>query len=47
MSEAGAEPVALIMKIIMLHFIAPAIIAVSIHMIMKKRGWVKPGDMKL
>jgi uncharacterized membrane protein len=47
MSEAGAESVMLILKIVMLHFIAPAVIAVSIHMIMKTRGWVKPGDMKI
>ncbi len=47
MSEAGAEPVLLIMKIFMLHFIAPAVIAVFIHMIMKSRGWVKSGDMKI
>jgi uncharacterized membrane protein len=47
MSEAGAEPVILILKIMMLHFIAPAIIAFAINAVMSKRGLVKPGDMKL
>lgn len=47
MSEAGAEPVALIMKIVILHFVAPAVIALAIHMVMKKYRLVKPGDMKL
>ena len=47
MSVAGAEPVFLIVKIATLHFIAPAIIALSIHMVMKKYHLVKPGDMKL
>lgn len=47
MSEAGAEPFLLVTKIVVLHFIAPAVIALTIHMIMKKRGMVKPGDMKI
>ena len=47
MSEAGAASGMLIMKIIGLHFIAPALIALCIHLLMKKIGLVKPGDMKL
>ena len=47
MTEAGADPTVLMIKIICLHFIAPAIIALAIHMLMKKIGLVKPGDMKL
>ena len=47
MIELGAEPGILIVKILILHFIAPAAIALSIHMIMKKLGMVKDGDMKL
>ena len=47
MSELGAEPGILIAKILILHFIAPAAIALSIHMVMKKLGMVKDGDMKL
>ena len=47
MTEAGADPTILMIKIICLHFIAPAIIALAIHTLMKKIGLVKPGDMKL
>ena len=47
MIELGAEPGILIVKILLLHFIAPAAIALSIHMVMKKLGMVKDGDMKL
>lgn len=47
MIDLGAEPGILIVKILILHFIAPAAIALSIHMVMKKLGMVKDGDMKL
>ena len=47
MSEAGAETWPLLIKIICLYFIAPAVISFIIHIVMKKAGWVKDGDMKL
>ena len=47
MSEAGAVSGILIIKIILLYFIAPAAISLTINHIMKKLGWIKPGDMKL
>jgi uncharacterized membrane protein len=49
MSEAGAAVAngLLIAEILILHFIAPALIALGIHFVMKKAGLVKPGDMKL
>jgi uncharacterized membrane protein len=47
MSEAGAASGILIAKILCLLFIAPAVIALLIHSVMKKVGLVKPGDMKL
>ena len=47
MSEAGAASGVLIAKILILHFVAPAIIALAINSVMKKIGIVKPGDMKL
>ena len=47
MIELGTEPGILIVKILILHFIAPAAIALPIHMVMKKLGMVKDGDMKL
>ena len=47
MTEAGAEPAILIIKILLLHFIAPALIALALHFLMTKIGLVKKGDMKL
>lgn len=35
----------LVITIILLHFIAPALLALGIHFIVKKLGWVKDGDM--
>ena len=47
MSQPGVEPVSLVLKIMLLHFIAPAAIAIAIHLAMRKLGMVKDGDMKL
>ena len=47
MTEAGAAAGPLTIKIICLYFLAPALISLGIHMLMKKVGWVKAGDMKL
>ena len=49
MSEAGASVAngLLIAEILILHFVAPALISLGIHFVMKKAGLVKPGDMKL
>lgn len=47
MTEAGAAAGPLTMKILCLYFLAPAVISLGIHMLMKKAGWVKAGDMKL
>lgn len=47
MTEAGAAAGPLTIKIICIYFLAPAMISLGIHMLMKKAGWVKAGDMKL
>ena len=47
MTEAGAEPIALIIKIVCLHFLAPTVIALGINTLLTKIGLIKPGDMKL
>ena len=47
MSEAWVEPGILIVKIVSLHFIAPALIAFALDLLMRKVGLIKPGDMKL
>lgn len=47
MTEAGAAAGPLTIKILCLYFLAPALISLGIHILMKKAGWVKAGDMKL
>lgn len=47
MTAAGGAPTAIIIKIAVLHFIAPAIISLLIHFAMTRLGWVKTGDMKI
>lgn len=37
----------LIFEIILLHFVLPAILTLVISEFMRKKGWIKPGDMKL
>jgi uncharacterized membrane protein len=37
----------LLAEIIGLYFIAPAVLSLFFHAIMKRLGWVKDGDMKL
>ena len=46
MSESES-PAVVIIKIVVLHFILPAALSFGISEVMRKRGWIKPGDMKL
>ena len=46
MTAAGATNM-LGIKIVLLHFIAPAVLCLLIHLAMTRWGWVKKGDMKL
>lgn len=47
MTEAGQSPVAVLLQILLLHFIAPAAIALFVSELMRKKGWIQNGDMKL
>ena len=47
MIEPGVASGPIITKIIFLYFIAPAAISLVIHLVMKKFGLVKKGDMKV
>ena len=47
MTEAGAASGIVIAKIVGLHILAPAILALALHSVMKRLGLVKLGDMKL
>lgn len=47
MTAHGADTSTLVLKIIILYFLAPALVSLGIHKIMQKLGMIKPGDMKL
>ena len=47
MIEMGISSGELVIRILLLYFVAPAIISLFIHILMKKAGLIKPGDMKL
>jgi uncharacterized membrane protein len=44
---ADGDGVVVLIKIIVLHFILPAILSLGISEFMRKFGWIKDGDMKL
>ena len=41
------DPIMLLIKILLLHFILPAVIAWTVSYILRKKGIIKDGDMKL
>lgn len=45
--ENGNTSSVVLIKVILLHFILPAILTLVIARYMRKKGWIKPGDMKL
>ena len=44
---ASESPAVVIVKIVLLHVIFPALLSLGISELMRKRGMIKPGDMKL
>lgn len=42
-----SDPMVLFIKILLLHFILPAILTLGISEFMRKKGWIQEGDMKL
>ena len=47
MLEAGMDSAVAILLIVLMHFILPAIIALLVSEFMRKKNWIKDGDMKL
>lgn len=43
----GEDFLSILIKVILLHFIFPAIISLAVSEYMRKKGWIKSGDMKL
>lgn len=47
MVEAGTDGVVAILLIVLMHFVLPAVITLLISEFMRKKNWIKSGDMKL
>jgi len=47
MMAEGGDAVVILVKIVVLHFVLPAILAFGISEFMRKKAWIKEGDMKL
>ncbi len=47
MVDSGKDPAIVVIEIIVMHFIAPALITLAISEFMRKRKWISFGDMKL
>ena len=43
--QEGATVV--LVKILLIHFVLPGLLAYGVSRSMRKAGWIKPGDMKL
>lgn len=47
MVASGFSPVVTILEILLMHFVLPAVVTLSIAEVMRKMGWIKSGDMRL
>lgn len=47
MVAAGADPTIVLVKIVILHIVLPAILALAVSEFMRKKGMIQDGDMKL
>lgn len=47
MTAAGSSPIITVIEIIVMYFLAPAALALIFSELLRKIGWIKPGDMKL
>ena len=47
MTASGMNPVLVLIEILIMYFIAPAVIAFAMSEVLRKIGWIKPGDMRL
>ena len=41
------DPMIVLVKIIVIQFVLPAVITLGISEFMRKKGWIRQGDMKL
>jgi uncharacterized membrane protein len=45
--EGGMKASTVLTEIAVMHFIAPALLSYAFVLVLRKIGWVRPGDMKL
>ena len=46
-TNGGQEPLTVLVFMLLLHILLPAVLTLVFSEIMRKLGWIKPGDMKL
>ena len=47
MTSEGVDASIVLFKMLLLHFVLPALLSLGISEFMRKKGWIKDGDMKL
>lgn len=47
MTTSGMAPSVVLIEILVMHFVLPALLSLGISEFMRKKGWIKDGDMKL
>ena len=47
MVGTGENAVSVLFKILLLHFVLPALLSLAVSEFMRKKGWIQDGDMKL
>ncbi|MBQ3045815.1 MAG: PTS sugar transporter subunit IIC [Clostridia bacterium] len=47
MTDSGMHPALVVIEILVMHFVAPALITLAISEFMRKKKWISFGDMKL
>lgn len=47
MVEAGTKGTTALLLILLMHFVLPAVVTLLVSEFMRKKNWIKPGDMKL
>ena len=47
MADAGVDPVVILVEIMVMHFVAPALITLAISEFMRKKKLISFGDMEL
>ena len=45
MSAGGLSYWIILLEILLMHFILPAVLTLAIDFVLRKAGWIKPGDM--